>query len=987
MHNIANIRIHPQVFFLSFKSPELCALNAQMAWGNALLVVLLSALPQIAAGNGCTATQIQNDLLPNHATPSSCWTVIVVNRQKVVYDVTKLVSNHEGGRRVIEQMCGRDGSIGFWCWHTLEDLQESIDDGDATEICRTSASVRRLDAREDASGRRLDDDEWDEEDEDDDEGIRNSCAAGGSLPPAPATQILASEVANHKSSGDCWTSMTQGTTNVVMDITNYMTLHPGGKAYILSMCGRDSTAAFQVYHPWTYVTEAVRHGYVSMKGQLSGTYPVITTTTVTLAPGVTTTTGPTSSPQTKITATVLGQHASTSSCWGRIGSWVVDMTQLLSTHPAGNSMLTCGQDVTASFRSIHADSYISRMPVMGTWDDTVIRRPTPTPSPSPATTTAPTPAAPAPSPPQIVGGQTSILNPQVPSESNEMISSTDVAGHNTKADCWLALRCKVYDMTAYVPLHTADKYASAGNGAIERLCGSDATAAFEAVHPISYIDVSVSLGAIYQGLLAGCGAPPATASTTQPPTTTAAATTAPPSPAPSPEMVPVNATLWYELRFPNLVAATQNLGSVQTETSLSVAVANTMAQQGLSNVRCIVSNLRSGSILATVGLFMKDVGQLEHVQFFGRNHMTKVSWLGDSPTVQGTPTLDVAYATSPTPTQASTATTSSLPVYTIDQVRDHNSNVDCWMAIHGKVYSFMGAGGAHPAGNFLSLGICGVEASATFDLHHPLSYLSVSALKKIGGAQVGTLSSASAEDAGRTYPRPSPVQVLPNIVVTLNGGSTDFLQKHNLGQDCWMALHGDVYDATSMLSQHDGGRANVEALCGLDATASFDCVHGMGEIQEAVNDYGISKVGTTTTVLGQGCTFQLQAGMLPDQQITWEELAKHSTTQDCWVILGSQGIVWDITAYLPKHTGGSASVGMHCGGDATSPFDKKHKAGYITTMAQKGGIPQGTISGPQPALDSGTVHLTPLQMSEVAKHSIAADCWVAVHGYVLDVTG
>lgn len=206
--------------------------------------------------------------------------------------------------------------------------------------------------------------------------------------------------------------MTQGTTNVVMDITNYMTLHPGGKAYILSMCGRDSTAAFQVYHPWTYVTEAVRHGYVSMKGQLSGTYPVITTTTVTLAPGVTTTTGPTSSPQTKITATVLGQHASTSSCWGRIGSWVVDMTQLLSTHPAGNSMLTCGQDVTASFRSIHADSYISRMPVMGTWDDTVIRRPTPTPSPSPATTTAPTPAAPAPSPPQIVGGQTSILNPQ-----------------------------------------------------------------------------------------------------------------------------------------------------------------------------------------------------------------------------------------------------------------------------------------------------------------------------------------------------------------------------------------------------------------------------------------------------------------------------------------------------------------------------------------------------------------------------------------------
>lgn len=299
----------------------------------------------------------------------------------------------------------------------------------------------------------------------------------------------------------------------------------------------------------------------------------------------------------------------------------------------------------------------------------------------------------------------------------------------------------------------------------------------------------------------------------------------------------------------------------------------------------------------------------------------------------------------------------------------------------------MGAGGAHPAGNFLSLGLCGVEASATFDLHHPLSYLGISALKKIGGAQVGTLSSASAEDAGRVYPRPSPVQVLPNIQVTLSGGSTDFLQKHNLGRDCWMALHGDVYDATSMLGQHDGGRANVEALCGLDATASFDCIHGMGEIQEAIQDYGISKVGTTNVVLGQGCTFQLQAGMLPDRQIAWAELAMHSTTQDCWIILGSQGIVWDVTAYLPKHTGGASSVGMPCGGDATGAFDKNHKVGYLTTIAQKGGFPQGVISGEPPALDSGSVQLNPLQMSEVQKHNIAADCWVAVHGYVMDITG
>ena len=202
-----------------------------------------------------------------------------------------------------------------------------------------------------------------------------------------------------------------------------------------------------------------------------------------------------------------------------------------------------------------------------------------------------------------------------------------------------------------------------------------------------------------------------------------------------------------------------------------------------------------------------------------------------------------------------------------------------------------------------------------------------------------------------------------------------------------MAFHGDVYDATSMLSQHDGGRANVAALCGLDGTASFDCVHPIEEIQEAVNDYGITKVGTTSTVLGAGCTFQLSAGMLPDRQITWEELAMHSTTQDCWILLGSEQIVWDVTAYVPKHTGGASSVGILCGGDATRSFDKNHKKGYMTTLAQKGGFPQGKITGVQPAIDTGSMQLTPLQMTDVAAHNIAADCWLAVHGYVLDVTG
>ena len=45
-----------------------------------LAVVL--AVAELVSANSCTAAEIPN-LLANHATTTSCWTVIVVNRQKV----------------------------------------------------------------------------------------------------------------------------------------------------------------------------------------------------------------------------------------------------------------------------------------------------------------------------------------------------------------------------------------------------------------------------------------------------------------------------------------------------------------------------------------------------------------------------------------------------------------------------------------------------------------------------------------------------------------------------------------------------------------------------------------------------------------------------------------------------------------------------------------------------------------------------------------
>jgi cytochrome b involved in lipid metabolism len=44
--------------------------------------------------------------------------------------------------------------------------------------------------------------------------------------------------------------------------------------------------------------------------------------------------------------------------------------------------------------------------------------------------------------------------------------------------------------------------------------------------------------------------------------------------------------------------------------------------------------------------------------------------------------------------------------------------------------------------------------------------------------------------------------------------------KHSKSSDCWLAVDGTVYDATSFVTKHPGG-AEILKGCGKDATALF----------------------------------------------------------------------------------------------------------------------------------------------------------------------
>ncbi|KAI9225337.1 MAG: glyoxylate dehydrogenase [Piptocephalis tieghemiana] len=55
--------------------------------------------------------------------------------------------------------------------------------------------------------------------------------------------------------------------------------------------------------------------------------------------------------------------------------------------------------------------------------------------------------------------------------------------------------------------------------------------------------------------------------------------------------------------------------------------------------------------------------------------------------------------------------------------------------------------------------------------------------------------------------------------------SREDVASHNTKEDCWVILHGRVYDLTDFLSRHPGGAAVILKVAGRDGTTAFAAVH------------------------------------------------------------------------------------------------------------------------------------------------------------------
>lgn len=67
------------------------------------------------------------------------------------------------------------------------------------------------------------------------------------------------------------------------------------------------------------------------------------------------------------------------------------------------------------------------------------------------------------------------------------------------------------------------------------------------------------------------------------------------------------------------------------------------------------------------------------------------------------------------------------------------------------------------------------------------------------------------------------------------------VQSANSESKCWTTVGDNVYDISSFINKHPGGRAKVLALCGKDGTAPFTKQHG--SFQQAIDTLASLKIG------------------------------------------------------------------------------------------------------------------------------------------------
>ena len=167
--------------------------------------------------------------------------------------------------------------------------------------------------------------------------------------------------------------------------------------------------------------------------------------------------------------------------------------------------------------------------------------------------------------------------------------------------------------------------------------------------------------------------------------------------------------------------------------------------------------------------------------------------------------------------------------------------------------------------------------------------------------------------------------------------------QHKGPSSYWFVVHDTVYDVTSFLDDHPGGRDIIKWNSGMDATENFVknghspnakkmmTKYAIGELVDSEKKYKhLNKAASAVHVA------------LPDTKpdgsplptITLSEVkAKTSSTTGMYIVVNNR--VLDVTKFGGEHPGGPEIIAAHAGTDATTAFvNKGHSVGAVKSMSR-----------------------------------------------------
>jgi len=101
-----------------------------------------------------------------------------------------------------------------------------------------------------------------------------------------------------------------------------------------------------------------------------------------------------------------------------------------------------------------------------------------------------------------------------------------------------------------------------------------------------------------------------------------------------------------------------------------------------------------------------------------------------------------------------------------------------------------------------------------------------------GSSPASASAASSSAESSSPAAAPSVPAPAPAAPAALKEYTLDEIAKHNSESDCWVAVNGQVLDATSFLSKHPGGKQAILLYSGKDATEEFNMMHKPDVVQK-----------------------------------------------------------------------------------------------------------------------------------------------------------